>query len=285
MALWGSVESMANTPIFATALINKVANSANRTSLYGNNSFEAGSNMITGVFGLDATEAQRSNSSVIMGLVSFEGSGYLSNTATATASAPPASGTAATANGVTSIALANGRITSVNVVVNGDKYIAKPTITLAPPAAQTFNASASGGAITASFVALTPNPFQKGDKVQYLALAGNTALTLLANATFYTVSLANSIGIKISNLGAGNPDIAIVGTGALQTHSFTGETATIELVLSHNSSVGAHPGWIVRKVFKGGRAGRVQYETLVAMSSLSGTSTPGASVTTPIKSS
>jgi len=285
MALWGSVESVANTPIFATALVNKVANSANRTALYGNNSFGiSGETVITGLFGLDATEEQRSNSSVIMGLVSFQGSGYLANTATATASAPPNAGAIATANGVTNIAVANGRITAVNIVVNGDKYIAKPTIALAAPAAQTFNAS-SGGAITANFVALAPNPFQRGDKVRYLVPDANTALPLLANATFYTVSLANSTGIKISNLGAGNPDIAIVGTGTTQTHSFTGETATIELVLSHNSTVGAHTGWVTRKVFSGGRAGRVQYETLVAMSSLSGASTPAANTTTPIKSS
>lgn len=284
MALWGSVETMANTPIFATALVNKVANSVNRTALYGNNSFGM-ETVITGLFGLDATEAQRSNSSVIMGLVSFQGSGYLANTATATASAPPASGGTATANGVTNIAVANGRITTVNIVAGGDKYIAKPTITLAPPAAQTFNASAPGGAIAASFVSLSPNPFQRGDKVQYLALAGNTALAGLSNALFYTVSLANTTGIKISNLGAGNPDLAIANFGTTQTHSFTGETATIELVLSHNSTVGAHPGWVIRKVFSGGRAGRVQYETLVAMSNTSGTSTPTASSSTPIKSS
>ena len=32
-----------------------------------------------------------------------------------------------------------------------------------------------------------------------------------------------------------------------------------------------HAGWVIRKVGSGGRAGRVQYETLVAMGSMTGT--------------
>ena len=31
-----------------------------------------------------------------------------------------------------------------------------------------------------------------------------------------------------------------------------------------------HPGWVKRTVGTGGRAGRIQYETLVAMSSITG---------------
>ena len=38
----------------------------------------------------------------------------------------------------------------------------------------------------------------------------------------------------------------------------------------------AHAGWVVRKVGTGGRAGRVQYETLVAMGSLTADATDDA---------
>ena len=49
----------------------------------------------------------------------------------------------------------------------------------------------------------------------------------------------------------------------------TGETATAEAVLT-GVSAGYHAGWVVRTVGSGGRAGRVNYETLVAMGSMTG---------------
>jgi hypothetical protein len=50
-------------------------------------------------------------------------------------------------------------------------------------------------------------------------------------------------------------------------HSLRGETATAVAVLTERGYTkgAAHTGWVLRTVGTGGRAGRVQYETLVAM--------------------
>ncbi|NBW58283.1 hypothetical protein EBR43_11005, partial [bacterium] len=50
----------------------------------------------------------------------------------------------------------------------------------------------------------------------------------------------------------------------------TGETATATAVVGGAQNKGVqHAGWVLRTVGTGGRAGRVQYETLVAMGSIS----------------
>ena len=52
-----------------------------------------------------------------------------------------------------------------------------------------------------------------------------------------------------------------------ETHTVTGDTAAAEAVLTGFGAIdgAAHTGWVLRTVGSGGRAGRVQYETLVAM--------------------
>ena len=51
-------------------------------------------------------------------------------------------------------------------------------------------------------------------------------------------------------------------------HTLTGQTATAVPVISSANKGIAHAGWNLRTVGSGGRAGRTQYETLVAMGSM-----------------
>lgn len=113
------------------------------------------------------------------------------------------------------------------------------------------------------FISIGTNVLQNGDKVTYTVGTGNTALTGLASGTLYYVVGANSTGVKLSATPGGN---AIVLTpGVTETgHSLTGETATAQAVLSYTGKAAAHTGWVIRTVGSGGRAGRIQYETLVA---------------------
>ena len=60
-------------------------------------------------------------------------------------------------------------------------------------------------------------------------------------------------------------DLTVVGSN--NNHSLTGATATGTASLGSGNYT--HAGWVKRTVGTGGRAGRVQYETLVAMSSIS----------------
>lgn len=258
MAQWGNVDNAANSVLWAVAQYNKTANSTTQTEFFGNTTADAYfSGATIGQFGADTTETGVTNGSILAFQVTFPGSGYLANT-TVTVSG---NGTA------NATAFANGRISAVTVIASGNNYSAKPVVTIAAPSAQTFNANSAITNAT-DFIAVSPNPFINNDIVTYLVAAGNTALTNLSNNTTYFVVAANSTGLSLSNTVKGT---AIDLTkGLTETgHSLTGQTATAEAVLAraHNSF---HAGWVVRTVGSGGRAGRVTYETLVAMGSMTG---------------
>ena len=258
MAQWGNVDNAANSVLWAVAGFNKTANSTTQTEFFGNTTADAYiTGETVGLFGADTTETGVTNGSILAFQVVFPGSGYLANT-TVTVSG---NGTA------NATAFANGRISAVTVIASGNNYSAKPVVTIAAPSAQTFNANSAITNAT-DFIAVSPNPFINNDIVTYLVAAGNTALTNLSNNTTYFVVAANSTGLSLSNTVKGT---AIDLTkGLTETgHSLTGQTATAEAVLAraHGSF---HAGWVVRTVGSGGRAGRVTYETLVAMGSMTG---------------
>lgn len=259
MAQWGNVDNAANSVLWGVVGYNKPANSVTQTAFFGNTTADAYSNGITvGLFGVDTTEVGVSNGSVVGFTLTFAGSGYSAN-ATVTV------GGNALANAER---FANGRINVVNVVDAGSSYTVKPTVTIAAPTAKTFNASSAVDG-TEDFITVSSNPFINNDIVTYLVAAGNTALTNLANAASYYIVSANSTGVKLSTSLYGSAINLTAGVSETG-HSLTGQTATAEAVISGAANKGMHAGWVVRTVGSGGRAGRVQYETLVAMGSMTG---------------
>ncbi len=257
MALWGKSDAASNTPLFALSQVNLTANASNQTALYGNTTQGAFGNKAVGLFGLDAAELSTSNSSLADVFITFAGSGYLANTTVTI-------GGNATANAQ---ANSSGKISNVNITAVGNSYSTAPSLTIAAPAAQTFNSNASITNATDS-IALSPNPFVNGDLVTYTVAAGNTALTNLTSGSRYYVFGANSTALSLSIEKTG-PAIDLTKGLTEAGHSITGQTATAAAVLSNVPGKGsAHPGWVLRTVGQGGRAGRVTYETLVAMSSV-----------------
>jgi hypothetical protein len=121
------------------------------------------------------------------------------------------------------------------------------------------------------FISIGTNVLQNGDTVTYSVAESNTNITELSNNASYFVVGANTVGVKLSATSGGN---AIVLTpGISETgHSLTGQTATAAAVVSYAGRGVPHAGWVLRTVGTGGRAGRVQYETLVAMGSITGDS-------------
>jgi len=113
------------------------------------------------------------------------------------------------------------------------------------------------------FISIGTNVFQDNDKVTYTVSAGNTALTGLTSGTTYFIVGSNTTGVELSATSGGNSIVLTPGVSEAG-HSLTGETATAEAVLSYSGEGVAHTGWNIRTVGSGGRAGRVQYETLVA---------------------
>ena len=114
------------------------------------------------------------------------------------------------------------------------------------------------------YITLSNAPFQVNDSFTYAAAAGNTSLTGLTSGTSYFISTVNTSAISLSTTPGG---AAVVLTpGVSETgHSITGVTATGTAVVGGATNKGvAHTGWVVRTEGTGGRAGRVQYEVLVA---------------------
>ena len=247
------------------------------SNMFGNTTIGAFMpNKAVGVFGVDATEMSlATGTSNGIYRVTSAGSGYAANAAV----------TLSFANGYSNVSAANstvavGRVTALtsNQQITGIVG-ADPTVTIAAPAAINMVANSTGfangtvaGVSNSSFIVSSANTlFLAGDRLYYSVPAANTPIAPLTGNTYYYVSFSNSTVIKLANTSSG-ANIAITDTrvlGAAETHTFRGDTATGVLMISGSKVNGAaHAGWVLRTEGTGGRAGRVQMETLVAMGSL-----------------
>jgi hypothetical protein len=248
--------------------------------MFGNTTINAfRQDVAVGVFGIDATEMSlTTGSSNGIYRVTSPGSGYLAN-AVVTLSFSNSTGSytnALAANSTVGTSGTNaGRVTAVtgNVTVNG--IIGKTTLSIAAPGLIIFNGNTAvtpNGSIGAFVAYSSANSYlQVNDKVMYAGNATSTPVTLYDNRPYY-ISFANSTGFKLSdsqgsaniNFAKASGDNTTAGGATIQ-----GETATAVLVATGAKRQGAvHAGWVLRTEGTGGRAGRVQMETLVAMGSL-----------------
>jgi hypothetical protein len=266
MAQWGNTDDAANSVLWATTAVNLTPNTTNQTALFGNTTvgaFVAGE--AVGQFGLDATEISVSgNAAVQQYIITNAGSGYAANAAVSVANTTGGANTLAansTVSGTT------GRVTAVTANATISGYTSAPAVTIAAPAAAAFNANAAVTNATDAIAITTANSFfLVGDKVTYTVATGNTALTNLVSGTDYFIKTSNTTAVTLAAVP--NGDTINLTKGLSETgHSLRGETATAVAVLTERGYTkgAAHTGWVLRTVGTGGRAGRVQYETLVAM--------------------
>lgn len=269
MAQWGNTDDAANSVLWATGAVNLTPNSVNQALLFGNTTigaFTAGE--AVGQFGLDVNEVSLAvaNVAVAQYVITSGGSGYGANAAVTVANTTGGANTLA-ANSTQTL----GRITAVtaNATIRG--YTSRPTVTIAAPASLNIVSNTAGFSNTAdAFLVATANSkFAVGDRIFYGVPTNNTAIAPLTGNTFLYVQAANTTAIKLATAPNGD---AINLTDARnlaspETHTITGDTATAEAVLTGRGVIdgAGHTGWVLRTVGSGGRAGRVQYETLVAM--------------------
>ena len=264
MAQWGNTDDAANSVLWATAAVNKTPNTVNQALLFGNTTvgaFVAGE--AVGQFGLDATEIRVSgNAAVQQYIITNAGSGYAANAAVSVANTTGGANTLAANSTV-----ATGRVTAVTANATISGYTSAPAVTIAAPAARSFNANSAVTNATDAIALTTANSFfLAGDKVTYTVATGNTALTNLTSGGTFYIKTANTTAVTLAT--EPNGDTIDLTKGLTETgHSLTGETATAVAVLTERGYTkgAAHTGWVLRTVGTGGRAGRVQYETLVAM--------------------
>lgn len=253
-------------------------------TMYANttiNAFRQG--QAVGVFGVDATEmGMITGSSNGIYRVTSGGTGYSAN-AVVTLSFANSSGSytnALAANSTVSTSgTSAGRVTAVTSNATVTSIIGQASLSIAAPAAINITANSTSfangtvaGASNSSFIIASANSrWQVGDRLYYGVPAANTPIAPLTGNTYFYVSFANTTVIKLATTASG-ANIVITDTrvlGAAETHTFTGDTATGVLVVTGAKRGGAaHAGWVLRTEGTGGRAGRVQMETLVAMGSL-----------------
>ena len=270
MSQWKNDDSAANSVLWAGTGFNLAPNSSNRTTMFGNVTKDAiVSGLTVGQFGVDTTEMGVGSGGVIQIIVTDAGSGY---TANSTITFTGGGGSSAAATGTSNN---TGKIGGSNISNAGSSYETNPSITFAAPAATSFNANSAvtagaGGGANSVITLSSAGVFVADDPVTYTVAAGNTAIDSLTSGTKYYIQFANATVVALSSTPGGSR--ITLTKGLTETgHTLRGDTATGAAVVGGGSNKGiAHAGWVVRTVGSGNRAGRVHYETLVAMGSMSG---------------
>jgi hypothetical protein len=270
MAQWGKTDNYQNSVIWAVAGFNKTANTgagSNQQAFYNSvtpDAFITGETI--GQFGVDTTEAGVGSANIAQVTITSAGTGY---GATINSVITGGGGTGANVSFTSTV----GKLTSSTINNGGSSYETNPTITIPAPPSTTFNANSAvtggtGGGANSTIALSSAANFANNDAINYLVATGNTAVGGLTSGTKYYVQFANATVIALSTVPGGSR--ITLTKGFTETgHSFFGETAAASAVVGGASNKGvAHAGWVVRKVGSGGRAGRVQYETLVAMGTI-----------------
>ena len=210
----------------------------------------------TSVFGVDTTEISVGGDNVTSISVGDAGTGY--------ASAPDVD----VGGNTTSVAtVSGGKVTALSVAGTNTGHTSVPAVSIAAPAAKTFNGASAVGSNAITF---TAHGFATGDALTYADGGGTVVGGLTTATTYYAVNLTAdtlSLATTLENAMASTPVVITLTDGAGAGHTLTGTTATATASLGSGNYT--HAGWVKRTVGTGGRAGRVQYETLVAMSSIS----------------
>lgn len=232
------------------------------TITHGGNNYAANDNLsvnnsggtaaVNAVINVVSTEIR---SAALANSISF-GSGYSNGDIVALATG---TGNAATFT-VTTFA-ANSSVTSVAVASSG-RYTVNPTTTNVA----TTNTTGSGTGLRLTVVT----------KIREVEIKTVGKYTVLPTAVADN-PVVNTTGVGVSgnitlSFGVASVNVTSNGSGFsnVPTVAFTGNStnhtadATAHAVLNSGAGGAAHTGWVLRTEGTGGRAGRVQYEVLVA---------------------
>ena len=177
-----------------------------------------------------------------------------------------------------------GAVTSVAVATVGSDYQTTPAVTVAAPTGSgSLDLTSSSVLVVADDEIVVPSAMyaaiSTGEAVTYTQGSSGAQTNLTTTTVYYLIKSSTSNKISLAttyaNAVAGTKiDLTAVASGGT-AHTLIGATATITASRGVGDTAvgvekGFHVGWVKRTVGSGGRAGRVQYETLVAASSISG---------------
>ena len=273
MSSWGNNDNAANAPYWAVnTIINHNAVSvsgptaANVALLYGNTQFQAYTQDSTvGLFMVDATETTSGGDNVVDISLSNYGSGYVEAPSVTIAASGGAYSATATA------AIAGGKISNIVVANTGVGYTSTPAVTLQVPVITVPTAAV----IAANDTIMYTGHGQANAAAVVFNWGGSANITGLLNGTTYYVAPVDANRFKLSTSAANaanNSTIDLTSTGEtgqyLTIVAGVRATAVADRGLSQGQSGSEHAthiGWNLKTVGAGGRAGRVQFETLVAL--------------------
>lgn len=213
--------------------------------------------------GIDATEAKAGGDNMISVAVASGGSGY-TEVPGVTFTGGGGSSAAATAT------ISGGVVTAITVTNVGSSYTSAPTVVVQVPVLTTPTSAVN---TSTDVVTYTAHSLVTGDTITYNNGGGTSATGLTSGTVYYAIRLTDNtfkVATSASNATAGTA-VDISGTGNNAQYFIIGKgvgaTASSTLGSGTQAKV-ASPGWVKKTVGTGGRAGRVQYETLVAGRSL-----------------
>jgi len=258
MSLYKSIDSQATAPEIATA--GGLGVSANGSTLYGNVTADAFvPNLKIGLVGISTDEivgvttGNVSAVSIVAG-----GSGF---TALPTVTITGANTSQATV-------AVNASVVGVSITANGTGYAVGNTFTATGgtgvSAVLTVSSADANGNVTGVTISTA------GDYTVLPTVTNNPFTSNTGSGTGFTANFTfNLLQTRLTAAGTGYSSDTVGttvggtgGTGVLLGIALTGAEARTKGVVN--------PGWNLRKEGTGGRAGRVTYETLVAMRSMSG---------------
>lgn len=283
MSSWGNNDNAANAPYWAvnstithgTWVANNAAapTAANVELLFGNTtpSVYIGGETI-GLFLVDKTEVAAGGDNITDVSIIQGGSGYVEAPGVSF-SGGGGSGAAATAT------IKNGVVTRVAITNTGTSYETVPTVTIQVPVLTVPTSAVTHASNTISYTAHS----QANGAVLVYNNGGGTSITgLTTGNTYYAIPLtsstfslatsaanaANNIQIDITGTG-NNGQYFTIGAGVRATSLAVKGLGEGDTSNTTSTSI-AHQGWGLKTTGTGGRAGRVQWETLVATSDVVG---------------
>jgi hypothetical protein len=265
IAAIASATALTITPVYAGSTASGLTVTANEQPAYISTS------ELSSVLFADAAEVSAGGDNVVSVAVVTGGARYLEVPAV-TFSGGGGASAAATAS------ISGGAVSSIAVTNVGSSYETVPTVAVALPKR---TIPTTGVNISTDVITYTTHGLTTGEVVKYFH-GGGTALAGLANNTAYyvirtgadTFQVAASEADAIAEVPV---DIDLTGTGNNAQFFEIQATADQATAVAAKGSGDTgtqvtHSGWVKRTVGSGGRAGRIQYETLVAMGTAAATS-------------
>lgn len=208
-------------------------------------------------YGVDATEAQAGGDNIVDVNVVSGGARYLETPAVSFASG------SATATAT----IAGGAVTAIAVTGGGSGYASAPVVTVAKPRR---TIPTTGVNTTTETITYNTHGLNNDDAVKYFNGGGTSITNLTSGNTYYVVNKAANTFQISSTLGGAPEDLGGTGNNAqyFEIQATADQATAVAELGSGEPGAIVSPGWVLRTEGTGGRAGRVQYETLVAGRSL-----------------